>query len=490
VRNFRSRALLVTILLSSGPVVRATETADIPQPADHPQVRGAIALIDRWLDGYQAYRRVPGMSVGIVIDQDLVFSRGYGFANVRRGRPATAETIYSICSISKLFTAIGVMQQRDAGNLALSDRVSDHLDWFDIRNAHPDGGPITVESLLTHSSGLPRESDFPYWSGPDYAFPDRAAMIDRLAAQETLYPAGTFFQYSNLALTLAGEIVAARSGMSYEDYVEEKILRPLGLEQTLPRFRHEAYGKAMAVGYSALDRSGNRAVVPEFDTRAITPAAGFTSNVVDLARFASWQFRVLDGADDGVLRPSTLREMQRVHWTDPNWKLTWGLGFVVSNEDGQTLVGHGGSCPGYRTILILHPKSKLGAIVMMNATGTDPDGVAEVILKTMAPALAEAKKPSTEAIPDLSAYEGVYDAQPWASERIIVQQGARLLVTSLPSYDDPLLGIQKLKREDGHRFRRVRDDSDIPGEVWQFLVDDAGTVTGVTVHSNTSPKIR
>jgi len=429
------------------------------------------------------------MSVGVVLDQDLIFSKGYGFANIRRRLPASAQTIYSICSISKLFTTIGVMQQRDAGRLALSDPIGEHLDWFDLENLYPDSGPVTIESLLTHSSGLPRESDFPYWSAPDFAFPDRQQMIDRLSDQQTLYPASTYFQYSNLALTLAGEIVAATSGMSYQDYVQQAVLEPLGLTSTAPRFRIDEHGKAMAIGYSALNRAGERSVVPQFDTRAITPAAGFTSNVNDLASFAAWQFRLLENAGEEVLRASTLREMHRVHWTDPDWKLTWGLGFVVENADGETLVGHGGSCPGYETILLLMPKTRLAVIVMMNAGGTNPQQVAQGIFKLMGPAIAAANTSAEDDLADFSMYEGVYDSQPWGSESVVVQQGDKLLVKGLPSRD-PTESLRKLKHHHGHEFRRIRDDADTPGETWKFEVDDDGVVTGVTRHSNTSIRLR
>ena len=80
---------------------------------DHPDVKGALAITDAWIDGMRAYRAVPGMSVGVVVDQDLIFTKGYGYANVRHKVPADADTIYSICSISKLFTSIGVMQMRE-----------------------------------------------------------------------------------------------------------------------------------------------------------------------------------------------------------------------------------------------------------------------------------------------------------------------------------------------------------------------------------------
>jgi CubicO group peptidase (beta-lactamase class C family) len=184
--------------------VQAARAGDAPDPG-HPEIQGALLAIDAWLDGEQAFRRIPGMSVGVVLDQELIWKKGYGYSNVEGEVPADENTIYSICSISKLFTSIGVMQLRDQGKLRLKDPVADHLDWYDLPQVH-DGGPVTIEGILTHSSGLPREADFVYWNEPDFAFPRRDSLVEALEQQETLYPAQTYFQYSNLGLSLAGEI--------------------------------------------------------------------------------------------------------------------------------------------------------------------------------------------------------------------------------------------------------------------------------------------
>ena len=129
------------------------------------------------------------------------------------GRRAEPGTIYSICSISKLFTSVAVMQLRDAGKLRLDDPVRSRLPWFTMKPGGTDGTEITVEGLLTHASGIPRETDLPYWTGPDFTFPTHDQIVERVARQTALYPAETYFQYSNLGLTLAGEIVSAVSGV-------------------------------------------------------------------------------------------------------------------------------------------------------------------------------------------------------------------------------------------------------------------------------------
>ena len=128
---------------------------------DDPRVATAIELIDVWMDAQVAYDGIPGVSLGIVYDQDLIWSRGFGYAHVERKVPAAPDTIYSICSISKLFTSIAVMQLRDQDKLRLNDPVAAHLSWYQIQDTFPEAPPVTLQGLLTHSSGLPRESDYP-----------------------------------------------------------------------------------------------------------------------------------------------------------------------------------------------------------------------------------------------------------------------------------------------------------------------------------------
>ena len=123
------------------------------------------SVMQTWLEAQRAYEHIPAVSAALVKDQQVIWSGGYGYADVERKVPATASTIYSICSISKLFTSVAVMQLRDAGKLRLDDPVAKHLSWFNIKRTFPEREEITIEGLMTHASGLPRESDYPYWTG-------------------------------------------------------------------------------------------------------------------------------------------------------------------------------------------------------------------------------------------------------------------------------------------------------------------------------------
>jgi len=451
----------------------------------------AFRLIEVWLDAQKDFDNLPGISAIVVEDQEVLWSGAVGMANKEDEVATKVSTLCSICSISKLFTSVAVMMLYDQGKLRLDDKVSDLLPAYKLQQKYPDSGPVTIRSLLTHSSGLPREATNPYWTGPDFPFPTKAEVDAALADQETLYPASTYFQYSNLGLTLLGEIVEELSGMPYEDYITQRILNPLGLYDTRPDMPEDLWGDVLAIGYGAVDRQGDRAKVNFFDANGITPAAGFSSNVTDLGKFASWQFRLRDTTSTEILKPATLKFMQQVHYTDPNWTTTWGLGFrVYKGPNGTTWAGHGGSCPGYRSALELDLANKRAYSVMINAGGTNPGkyvrGMYAILNKVKASAKKESDKDDAEQ-PNLSDYVGYYNAQPWWSEEYIGTVNGQLVVLGLPT-DNPGDAMTMLEHVEGDTFQRLRDDGE-PGETITFQRNDQGKVISYEQHGNYTRKM-
>ncbi len=496
--------LLASVLLGTplAPPLDAVPAAPAPDTVPSERLSEALNLLEVWLEAQRAYEEIPAISAAVVHDQEQVWSAAWGLANPEAGVEATPGTVYSICSISKLFTSVAVMQLRDRGVLELDDPVGRHLPWFDIQDAHPEGPEITVEGLLTHSAGLPRESDHPYWTGPDFVFPTREEIRESLDDQETLYPARRYFQYSNLGLSLAGEIVAERSGMSYHDYVRRHILEPLGMSDTWSEIPAELHGDRMAVGYGAIERDGDRRPIDVFQARGIAPAAGFASTVEDLGRFAMWQFR-LGPTDAEVLSGNTLREMHRVHWVDPDWDTHWGLGFSVWRHADETYVGHGGSCPGYRTHLALQMDRKVAVAFAASALGVSPSSYTRRIHDVVKPVLGDDEEDeaasadesgSTDAgpagvsaqAPDLDRFTGRYDAS-FGGEIAVLRWKGGLAMLGLPT-DDPLDSLTRLRHQAGTTFRRVRDDGEL-GERIVFETDERGRVTRLVRFSNYYPRI-
>ncbi|QJP34677.1 serine hydrolase [Nonlabens sp. Ci31] len=451
----------------------------------------AFKLVEVWLEAQKDFDNIPGLTAIVVEDQKVLWSGAFGLANIEKNIKAEASTLCSICSISKLFTSVAIMKLYDEGKLRLDDNVSDLLPAYNLQQKYPESGPITIRSLLTHSSGLPREADYPYWTGPDFSFPSKAQINSKLSEQETLYPASTYLQYSNLGLTLLGEIVEKISGVPYEVYVQKNILDPLGLTDTRTVMPEQLYGKQLAIGYSAISRTGKREKVNFFQANGMTPAAGFSSNVQDLGKFASWQFRLRNLTITEILKPSTLKYMQNVHWTDPNWKTTWGLGFIVEKDaDGNTWVGHDGTCPGYNTILNIDFKNKLAFSVMINANGIRPEkyvnGINGIIKKIETPKKPQPTSDKIEKV-NLQEFVGYYSPMPWRSEEYISTWGDKLVMLPLPA-DNPSKAMILFKHIEGDTFRRIRDNEEL-GETLVFERDQNGKIIQFERHGNYSRRL-
>lgn len=477
------RKLLLAIIVVHFVTVLSAQTFSVPKP----YYSDAFDLIEKWMSGRVDFDRLPGIAFAVVHDQDIIWSKGFGYANVEMKVPMEPSTICSICSISKLFTSISVMQLVEKGKIHLDDSISAVLPSFNLQQQYPESGPITIRSLLTHSSGLPRESDYPYWSAPDFTFPTDKQVKERLGGQQTLYPASTYFQYSNLGMTILGEVVEKVSGMSYKQYVEENILQPLKLESTHPYLPEKLWGGKMALGYSAIHRDGHRDREPFFQANGVAPAAGFSSNAEDLARFASWQLRLLGKGGKEIIRASTLKDMQRVQFLDPDWKTAYGLGFAIRESDGNTFVGHGGSCPGYLTTLTLDPKAKIAVVVMLNAQGENPYTYSSAISALLKKASQLDNLPPQDTT-DLKPYLGNYDSYAFGSETIVFRWKGRLALVSLRT-DDPAKDMQLYKHISGDTFKRIRSDETL-GEEIRFERDASGKVTRMWHFSNFNNKIR
>ncbi|WP_198536967.1 serine hydrolase [Salegentibacter sediminis] len=454
----------------------------------------AIQIIEVWLDAQKDYEKLPAIIASVTEDQDKIWAGAFGLANPGNNTQADVLTLCSICSISKLFTSVAVMKLYDEGKLRLDDKIEDVLPWYDLKQQFKDTAPITIRSLLTHSSGLPRESNLPYWTGPDFAFPESEEIREGLSEQETLYPSSTYFQYSNLGLSLLGEVVAEVSGLPYEEYVQINILEPLGLDNTYPFLPEDKYGDQLAVGYGPLKRDGSRDKLKLFDAKGVQAAAGFSSTVGDLGKFGAWQLRLRDTSEAEILKPSTLKTMQRVHWTDPDWETTWGLGFAVSKgPDGTTWVSHGGSCPGYRSILLVNPASKRTYAVLINANGTNPGKYAtgiHAILNKIKTETEEEKDETKKESGDelkLDDYVGYYDSSPWTSEVYIGAWGEKLVMMRLPT-SSPTEAMSFYKHIEGDTFRRIRDDEEL-GETLEFERAETGEITRYKSHGNYSKKL-
>lgn len=450
-----------------------------------PDVASNIDLLSAWIEAQMAYAGLPGLSIGIGYAQELIWSRGFGYASVEKKVAAASNTIYRIASITKLFTATAILQLRDGGYLQLDDPIIKHLPWFNIRNSRADAAPdITIRHLLTHTSGLPREAAFPYWT--DANFPEGRQIREMLPRQSTVFPSETKWKYSNLALALAGEIVAAVSEQPYTEYVQEHILEPLGMADTYIK-PIQADHAQLATGYGRRLPRGGRGISPHVDCRGLSPAANMASTVEDLARFARLQLRDEPAGDSQILRRSTRREMQRIHWLQPDWQAGWGLGFYIWRKEKQTYIGHGGALQGYRTELQICPEDQVFVIVLTNADDGNPLMYVEKAFQWVAPAILRAAQPSPEA-KDAPAnwqlFTGKYRSS-WGDLQVLLFNGELVMID--PSQPDPTLTMSQLEPAGEFTFQiRAPVGFLADGETVTFELNEDGEVQRVKRGENFS----
>jgi CubicO group peptidase (beta-lactamase class C family) len=321
---------------------------------------------------FTARHGLPGAAAGVLVSGELAWSGGAGSADLGTGQVSGAGTLHRVASITKTFTGTAVMQLAVAGRLNLDDPAVTHLP--ELREAGSPFGPVealTVRRMLSHESGLLGDPAGTDWSVPAY---DGAAerTLSRPAQIAVMVPPHSQHKYSNLAYQLLGEIVARVSGVPYPQYLQEKILGPLGLAST--GFEPLAPGLAArrATGYYRQAYTDGFQPAPAMP--GVGAEGGLWSCVTDLGRWLSAQLRAHAGDGDGtgtaVLPAAALRDMHKPRYlADDAWTLAWGISWYAVRRGDTVWIQHSGDLPGFSSNACFHPGDRAGAVVLLNGTG-------------------------------------------------------------------------------------------------------------------------
>ncbi|MFK8043019.1 serine hydrolase domain-containing protein, partial [Congregibacter sp.] len=435
---------------------------------ENPDVQASIRLFTAWLEGQIAQRELPGIVVGVVKGDELIWSKGFGYADLSTKRPMTEATRFRMASHSKLFTATAIMQLREQGLLRLDDPVSDYLPWFEFNAATEDDPAVTIEHLLTHSSGLPREAG-PHWS--DYEFPTKEELQALLPQRQAAFSPEVRWKYSNLAYTLAGMIVETVSGQPWADYLQDNIFDPLAMSASSV----DAADPQLATGYGRRIPNQEREVMPFVDARSMASATGLTSTVEDMAAFVSAQFREGPRGENRILSTASLREMHRVRMLESDWTRGQGIGFSVMRVGDKLHVGHGGGYPGYTTHTRIQLDEEIGAIVLTNTLDSYPSQLSAQLMDTVGTAVATATKTNSEKRwdPAWARFAGIYRS-PWGDYQIVEMNEELVLINITASK----LRVQStLEPVTGDMFLIKAETGGGPvGEITRF-VEENGRVT-------------
>ena len=355
--------------LSQPPTPRIVRPQELPGPTPSDPTNTTRGLRDRaeleaFLDGVMAAnladKHVNGATVAVVKDGALFFAKGYGFADAKQRNPVSGErSLFRIGSISKLFTWTAVMQLVEQGKLDLDTDVNKYLD-FKIPDTYPQ--PITLRHVMTHTPGF--EED-----GRDLITSDTTRMLTLGKWLAThipgrVRPPGTYSSYSNYATAMAGYIVERVSGMSFDDYIEQHILTPLGMTQTTTRQPLPAkFATDMSGGFRW---TGGEFKSEKFEIVHPAPAGSIGSSATDMAKFMLAHLG--NGAYNGqrILAESTAVRMHTPTFTHDPRLPGFALGFYQKSSHGLDIIGHGGDTGWFHSDLALIPSERLGVFVSYN----------------------------------------------------------------------------------------------------------------------------
>lgn len=311
-----------------------------------------------------AAKQLPAFSIALVDDQRVLWADGFGYQDAEEKQPATADTVYRVGSISKLFTDIAVLQLVEAGKLDLDAPITKYLPDFHPQN--PYGVNLTLRQMMSHRSGLVRESPVGNYFDPDE--PTLAATVASLNDTRLVYRPETKTKYSNAALAVVGAVLEQQLEVSHPERVRQTILAPLEMRHSsfvvTPRIEPH-----LATGWMRT-YDDRRFAAPTF-LLGTGPAGNLYASVNDLASFLKSLFNNAQVGSTQIMSPATLALMT-TPITDPDGKPQgFGLGFRIHDLDGHKKVGHGGAVYGFSTQLEALPERKLGVVAAASLDGTN-----------------------------------------------------------------------------------------------------------------------
>jgi CubicO group peptidase (beta-lactamase class C family) len=405
----------------------------------------AAQKIDPAVAEEMASQHLPGLALGVVVDGELVYAKGYGVADVDAKSAPDLDTAYRIGSLTKSFTALSILSLRDRGVLSLDDEL---VKWvpeaagivYPTHETHP----ITLRQLLTHTSGLPREYD----RDKTATEADITAQLQGLSLESS---PGDHFSYSNLGFVLLSLTVAHASHQSFRDYVTKQLFEPLGMTES-------AFDTTPKLAPAYKDDNRTRELKTN-EYRLGVGGGGIVSTVRDLTRYVAFQLAAYpprDAPDTGPVRRATVRESHTTGYLygggiarhDGKLELNasaYGFGWIAERTcDGSDLVEHDGGIDSYRSSIVMLTHHGVGVIVLSNFANADPDKVANRVVAELraSGALAKPYAPHPSIAPGYDAamqrFLVAYNAPTDASLR------AMLAREPGPGELDELLGYQKL----------------------------------------------
>lgn len=319
-------------------------------------------FLDKFFAEQMEKEHIPGAVFTLVKDGQIFFSKGYGYADLKKKTPVIPDkTIFRAGSVSKLFTATAVIQLAEQGKLSLSDDVNKYLTRFQLPANYSQ--PITFANLLTHTSGFDGSTIGTAARSQSDLVPLEEYVSKRLPSR--IWPPNVLSAYSSYGLALAGYLVEQISGVPFAQYIDENILQPLGMHrsgflQPLPPHLEQN----LAVG--SVYQGGTYWPRP-FEYANDTPAVGLSTTATDMAHFMIAHLQQGHYGDAQILQKATAQEMHRQHFTNDPRIAGWAYGFYGRFQNNLRAIEHAGGISGFTSELFLLPEENLGLFIAYNS---------------------------------------------------------------------------------------------------------------------------
>ena len=419
---------------------------------------------------FMAASKVPGLSVAIVQDAEVVWSAGFGMADLENSVPATSHTVYRVGSISKPLTATAAMALWEQGKLNLDSPVQNYCPAFPEKQ-----WPITTRQLLSHLGGIRyyKVPEYPYTEsqsdpevGNTHYFENGIEGGMRFFASDPLVAQpGTHFNYSTQGYTLAACAMEGASAEKYADSVRQNVLVPAGMLQTRPDNRLAIV--PLRTRFYSKDKTGALVNAEFLDSSYKVAGGGWLSSAPDMARF------VVAILSDRLIKRAT-RDMMWTQQmpTDGLGRMAYGLGWQFGTTGGVKVVGHGGSQQGTSAMMLIAPDTRAAAVVLTNSDGVDAPGLATRLLRIVLELPARERK---EIAVDSKLYErylGTYRLMDFSimivreKDRLIAQINGRKTALLPESVRDYVLGNSEVE---------INFVTDGNGRATELIVHEGGT---------------
>lgn len=361
-----SAVLSCLILVVAAGLMVSTQTA---YGADDSIIEGPMAGYGEWAEAARKDWGIPGFALAVVKDGETIFAEGFGLRNIDGNLPFTTDTVSHIGSTTKAFVTMSLAMLADDGYLDWDDKVSDHIPGFRLKDPWV-SRELTIRDILTHRAGFANH-DMMWARGMD-----RKESVRRMAAIAQVSSMRTTWAYNNLGYILAGEIIEARSGMAMEDFINARILQPLGMTDTTLRWKNTRDLEMLTDAHYRIGLDG-AIKVPYSNIDAAGGAGVINSTVLDMSK---WLQFLLTGGEfdnkrlvseknfDDIFKSYSIVDVPiypAIEQTDAHF-LNYGFAWFLQDFEGRKLIMHTGSIGGLTAIMSFMPEEKVGFVGLFN----------------------------------------------------------------------------------------------------------------------------